>query len=245
MASRDCINHYTAGWTGGMGNGHEISKSDLLGIKVLQSIYIAPTTMYSSTHTHLYIHVHICTPAHIHICAYIIYKFICICFTYTSTYIYTCMHAHIHTQTHIQYIIQTDTTHTYTQTDRQTHTHIHYTNTEKDAHVHACMHAHRCVAHIQTQTDLLNSQHSIHWALMCTDSTSQLVTSPVVHQSISSTTVGLVLLLVKHHTQHCSGWTVFTKHTSLGCKPTTCIGEKSKLLALEIDCEYVVDYSNY
>lgn len=60
MASSDYINHYTDGWTEGMGIGHEILKSDLLGIRVLQ--YTHP-----STHTFVYTCVFTHTPAHIHI----------------------------------------------------------------------------------------------------------------------------------------------------------------------------------
>ena len=87
---------------------------------------------------------------------------------------------------------------------------------------------------LHRQTDLFHSQHSIHWPLVRTDSTSQLVTSPVIHQSIGPTTMSLILLLVKHHTQHCSGWATFAKHTSLGCEPSTCIG-KNQLLRLIVN----------
>ena len=154
------------------------------------------------------------------------------------------------------------------QTDRHTHTvhrqtHIHWTNPtymHKDKHTH---YTHKCTEHTDTdihttyinrqtdiqtyrqthmlhrQTDLFHSQHSIHWPLVSTDSTSQLVTSPVIHQSIGPTTMGLILLLVKHHTQHCSGWATFAKHTSLGCEPSTCIG-KNQIMRLIVNISWPI-----
>ena len=189
------------------------------GVTAKQSVYTAPPT-------HVCIHTH--TSAHIHI----------------HTYIYT----------HMYICRQTDR-----QTDRQTHTHTHTVHRQTHIPPHTCIKINTHITHtnaqstqtqtdIQTyrqthmlhrQTDLFHSQHSIHWPLVSTDSTSQLVTSPVIHQSIGPTTMGLILLLVKHHTQHCSGWATFAKHTSLGCEPSTCIG-KNQIMRLIVNISWPI-----